>query len=716
MADGVDPWAAFRVPEGGADGVGTAPTADPWVQFRMRGDPQYAHLSVQDLRNMAASLPEEHPAKMELRRRNAIAVASAPERKEPDEFDVRAQNSIWRKWAENRSLKDRALDAAAFAGSFPVRALTQGHYGLGDVVGLVSPSGGRAISGAERDFARENPNFMWGLGAIGEVSAGLTGVAPTSPAAVTSRAGLARARATSAANDAAAAERLGTQVPGFAYNEGPVASIPKQLSETPLIGSPARRAMEGAIDDAASAAEGVASRFGDARTPEQVGRTAQDALNRFKDGRPADILDDAARNLSDGQISDAVRAPARDTSLKSKQAVLYERAWRHIPEMMREGRSVKGGPRVMGGMASTREVLRGIIDRNTRMAGARAGEDAGRMLPVTGGLLGRVLSGIDDGRMTYALQTMRDIRSEIRRLASGMGDTEKNVLKHSDLERLQSAITQDMTRLLQNNADAYRAAGDLKTAASFERSIRLFRQADRFTRLSAQRLETVEQLFNASSAESLSRSIVAAATNKGRGNLQMLRTLRRVLRPEEMSQIASGIIRDLGAPVGSARGMTQDLGFSVQSFITRWENMSPEARSLLFGGPHRAAVDDLVRVANRLANIEALVNTSRSGTNTLNVGTVLTAAGAVATGAIDTLTAGLGSAMGGFGTAYMMSRPAYARWMVRYLDAKATNLERAASRPIPMREIVRQLAAYAKQDPNLTPIYEAVAAQESKAK
>lgn len=686
----------------------SAAPVGPWSRYAERGDPQLEHLSLDDLRSSSVGLPPGHPITKELERRSK-ALVSVPGA-EPTDFDVMARNQAHRDYQAKRGVGERVKDTAAFVASAPIRALTRGQYGAGDIVGAVSPSAGAAVMAGERDFARANPDVLWTLGAVGEVTGGLPagGMAArprNMPNPATEAAAL---RAAQATDDIAAAQRLNVEVPGFAYNSGPSASVARQLSETPIIGAPARNAIQRSLGDIGRAAEETAGLYGDARTAQQVGQAAERGLTRFRDARPADILDDAARNLTDAQISDAVRAPARDTSLKSKQSVLYERAWRNIPEEMRQGRAIEGESRVMGAPQQTRTVLRGIVDRNSRMTVQADGSPRAALMPVQGGLLGRMMEAIDNRSWTANLQTLRDMRSEIRRLASGMADTERNVLRHSDLERLQGALTGDMIGLLQRNADAARRAGNAERADGFERSIREFRQADKFTRLSVERLETVERMFNAPNAEALARGITQAALNRGRGNIEALRTMRRVLRPEEMDQIAAGLIREMGAPVGSARGATQSAGFSVQSFITRWQNMTPEARGLMFNGTHRAALEDLVRVADRMANVEALANSSRSGTNTLNVGSVLAAGGAVATGAVDTITAGLGSAATGFTVAYLMSRPEYARWMAGYLRMRANQRAASDARPVALREHVRRLGAYADQDPNLSAFYDAI--------
>ena len=133
--------------------------------------------------------------------------------------------------------------------------------------------------------------------------------------------------------------------------------------------------------------------------------------------------------------------------------------------------------------------------------------------------------------------------------------------------------------------------------------------------------------------------------------------------------------------------------------------MTPEAKEILFDGPHRKALDDLASVVGRLANVEALGNTSRSGTNTLNMTGAVGAVGAIASGQVGTALA-IGAA--GLGTSVLLSRPSYAKWATRYamLKARATSGPKAVIQPLHAH--IRVLADMAKTDPALIPIVSAV--------
>ncbi len=510
-------------------------------------------------------------------------------------------------------------------------------------------------------------------------------------------------RADEAAKDLQAFERQGVRPFGPAFGEGPIASTAKQLTEVPFAGKPVRTALEDSIEGARDATMRVADQFGRTETADSAGTVVRSGMERFKDARPSDIVETQTRGMTPEQRSEVIKQPARNTSLKTKQAALYERAWENIPANMREGRAVEGEARVMGNPKATRALLQQLTGRNSQMLNqARLSrEGASAAYPVQGGLLGRAIRDlIESPTQTMSLQTLRNFRSEVRRLASGMPDTEKNTLKLSDVERIQGAITQDMVSVLERNALEAEKRGNVKEAQDYRRAIYQFRQADRFTAMSAQRLETIEKLFNAPDATALYRGIKTAALSKDRGDIEKIRSLRRVLTQDEVDELSSAVIRELGEPVASARGATQEIGFSVQSFITNWTKLSPEARNLLFKPEHRAALDDIVRINNRLANVEALANTSRSASNAIQLGALTGVGTGYVTGTLPYV---LGAAGAGYAASLLFASPKYARWAAGYAALKA----RGAPKP-KIAEQVNSLRLLAANDNTLQPIYQAV--------
>ena len=227
----------------------------------------------------------------------------------------------------------------------------------------------------------------------------------------------------------------------------------------------------------------------------------------------------------------------------------------------------------------------------------------------------------------------------------------------------------------------------------------------------AHRWDRVRGLLNIEAPEDIYKAVLAASMNKGPAAAQRVKELGAVLTAEEKSEVASVMIRQMGEPKGGARGMVQEVGFSVASMTTNWANMSGEAKAVFFSGPHRKALDDLMRVADRLANDGALANSSRTLTNAQGVGAVTAGATALYSGV-----AGLELALGTlifFGTASLLfSRPTYARWSVQYAQLRAAALRAPPGKAMPtIAAHIERLAIMAKADPRLLPFVERAAAE-----
>jgi len=178
-----------------------------------------------------------------------------------------------------------------------------------------------------------------------------------------------------------------------------------------------------------------------------------------------------------------------------------------------------------------------------------------------------------------------------------------------------------------------------------------------------------------------------------------------VLRPEERAEFASLIVREMGKPTDGAKGLVQDIDWSATRFATNYRAMSQEARQALFTKQHQRDLTDIYRIANRIANVEALANTSRSGTNTLNMSGAVAAVASGATGDIVTPMLIGGS---GFATSFLMSRPTYARWMVQFLQMKAAFLEGTEQTVGPLLNHISGLRREAEINPALFPVIYAV--------
>jgi hypothetical protein len=654
------PWEKYAAPSPAAQ-------SGPWSKYAPLAQPKTFE------RDEDEALYREALAKeTERRSKPRVPVSGVQEPVTAEEAAIQAvqqqrgREGEQKEFDASRTPVKRALDASTFALSAPIRMATRGEYGLGDVAGLVSDDAKRVYNQSEADFARANETGLGVVKAIGDVSAGIPALstmgAPLRGLAATGTALASRPLPASAVPRALVRNKRLEQIQDFegagvkvfapALEESGVAGTVKQLSDAPVVGAPVRNRLGQAIEETRDAGERIAGEYGDARTFRDVGnvvrarldealaetgtagervaseyggaRTYRDVgnvvetgLDRLRDSRAADIGEDAAARLSDDALAAASRAPARQASIRTKQDALYERAWRGIPPDMQQGRSRRGQDRFLGGMTRTREFLQDISARNQRMySETRNGDpvDARLSYPIRGGVAGQIVEDIIDGRWRGNLQSMREVRSNFRRLASGISDTEKNTLQLSDMRRLQSTMTQDMIGLLERNADHYATTGNAETASRVRRAIHDFRRADQFTRASAGRLDALEKLYGAQSSEQLALGIVkdAMGGSKG-GNLARLSALRRSLRNEEWGDVSSGIIRELGRPTASSgQAAAQSAGFSPQTFASRWREMSPEGKNSLFGGSFgsalRRGLDRFAQASGRMVEFEAMAN------------------------------------------------------------------------------------------------------------
>lgn len=592
-------------------------------------------------------------------------------------------------------------------------------------------------------------------------------------------AALATERASEAVKDMQAFKQLEVRPLGPAFNQGPVASIGKQLSETPYIGAPLRNAMDETYKDAFSAGLRIADNIAPNATMEQAGANLQRGLDRYRTAgikdlepgaienlkvpsssgveesirafspiQPAETMSAGARKIADqaekarlaagdtavaktsrgvevpaartldqtiiarrgaedmssNELAAIIRAPSSETSFAARQEALYEHAWRQLPERFK----ING--------AKNPDELRAVNTNNAFKSMAAAEERAG----ISGGIVGgRFSSMAERVGKNVTLDTLRAMRTEIGRALSNFGIYDAR-LDRTQLKQLYGAISRDIEVGIMTMANRARAAVakpgtnrpnavNLEEAKKAEGALYAMRRADRYTRMGIERMDRFSKVVGTENPQQAVGLLVRSALDGSKGNMQMLRTAMSALRPEERAEFASLIFRELGKPKPSAGGLVQEVGFSPESAFTRWNAMNPEAKALLFGGEHAQDIDNYIRVVGRLANLEKLANTSRTGTNTINMTGAAASVGSMLSG---NLAMPLGMAGTGYATALLMSRPAYVRWATGYAELKAATLRAPVDVVAPrMIAHINRLGQMAKQNPDLLPVYRAIAAE-----
>lgn len=562
---------------------------------------------------------------------------------------------------------------------------------------------------------------------------------------------IAQQRATDTAADLAAHEALSVRPfgPAFGQPGGAVSGAAKQLSETMLIGAPVRNALDESLTNARDASLRIAQRMGPETAHNEMGLMLQNGLERYRNSGIRDIPEQAltaigvqpsamvpsnrmmtqaaaqraqeadlnrvaagvpprpinqltvqrrgAGDLSDTELAAVARRPSAETSFAAKAEAAYERAWRALPDLVRSN-GTQGNDRVQA--VNTRSALG---DVQGQVANQISGQ--GR---ISGDLAGRLANG----RSHFSIEELRGIRTEVGRALGNYGQFDAR-LDRTQLRQLYGSLSRDIEVGVMDMANRARNFSVLPPSDpryvspavvdQAERALGMMRRADQLYAAGMDRVDRFQRVIGANTPEAAAKMLQAAALGSGRGNIEMLRTARASLAPEEFQQFSGQVLRNMGQPIGSARGTTQEIGFSVSSFLTRWNNMEPRARSLLFGGEHTDAVDNLVRVVNRLANVEAMANTSRSATNAINVAGAASVVGSAASGHWALALGQLGA---GYSASLIMSRPELARWATRYAALRARALQSPGVADQNLAEQIARLGTMSRADPALRPLYE----------
>lgn len=564
-------------------------------------------------------------------------------------------------------------------------------------------------------------------------------------------------RAADAATDAAAFEARGVRPFGPSFHRGPAASVGQQLSETPVIGAPLRQNLDETYRDAAVAAERVAEDISPAPTAESAGAAVQRGLDRFQHADLQDLDPNAVRaagidpyaprqrrlimsagaerdaaaaapvrqqigadvttttrgvqvasaqplgatlmtrttveDLSDDALDRLIRLPSSGTSFATRSEALYERAMRMLPTRYRSNGSIN--PSL-------------VSATNTRNALGQIDDDIASQIAGQGRIDGDLAERMRDFRAAnFSISDLRRIRTEVGRAMGAISPLAPASLNRQQLGQLYDALSTDIEiglDTLANRAalDVQRATGAARAAAEVQArqaagALRAFRTADRYTRQGMARMETFLTTMRAQSPEQAARKIVRAGLDGTKGNARLFRNAMRVLRPEERAEFASLVLREMGV-VGEAR-------WSPSRFATAYNALSPEARALLFQGENAQAVHELYRIARRLAGVEALANSSRSATNALNVSGLAGATTAVATGEMAAAGA---IAASGYLVSLMMSRPAYTRWLTRYIDLRAQMFAGRQGTAQRLEQHVRRFERLVGSNPALLPVVAAI--------
>ena len=282
---------------------------------------------------------------------------------------------------------------------------------------------------------------------------------------------------------------------------------------------------------------------------------------------------------------------------------------------------------------------------------ARAPKSLKRALDSALGMLRSIEADAAEGGIEFA--ALRQIRTGIGKDIATPQLSGSTGAQNEGLKRIYAALTLDL-------GTAARQAGP-KAAKKLD-------VADRFTRLFMTTSNKTLTKIAKFDADEKAFNFVMSTTKDG---AQMLARLRRHFTPEEFDTVAATILGRLGLARQGAQNATGD-AFSVNTFLTNWSRMTPEAKKILFGGPrYRDLVeplDDLVRVVGSLKEMEKLANTSNTGRVMATYMTLQTLGGtlgAFAGGDVQSGAAGvLGALVAPRVAAKLITSPRFIKWLL----------------------------------------------------
>lgn len=189
----------------------------------------------------------------------------------------------------------------------------------------------------------------------------------------------------------------------------------------------------------------------------------------------------------------------------------------------------------------------------------------------------------------------------------------------------------------------------------------IFQRADTLWKARIDQIDQVlEPLIGRNrSGEDVIRSLNSMAAGKSGGVARLNRVIKEMA-PDEQSRIQATVIDRLGRARNSAQDDTGET-FSPETFLTRWNEMSPRGKAILFGGGElRRNLDDIAKIASGMRESGRFRNHS----NTVGSwsGQALLSGGITMAGGWPALA--LASASQYLG-ARALTSPALTRWLAR---------------------------------------------------
>ena len=192
------------------------------------------------------------------------------------------------------------------------------------------------------------------------------------------------------------------------------------------------------------------------------------------------------------------------------------------------------------------------------------------------------------------------------------------------------------------------------------------------------RVETIDEVLDPLLGKKSPRSgeqILASLERLARpdsGDASRLRRMMEAMPREEAASVRATVINRMGRPTKGAAEKSEEAGFSFDTFLTNWNNMTPRARRTMFPGASIEALDKLATVAAAAKRAGGAMNSS----NTAGALTVQLLISAPQVWLLEPFTA-IGLTAGQYAAGHLLASPRFARYLAG-APAKATPAKQRA--------------------------------------
>lgn len=286
-------------------------------------------------------------------------------------------------------------------------------------------------------------------------------------------------------------------------------------------------------------------------------------------------------------------------------------------------------------LTATQEVVANIL---AKRAGSRISDP--------GGAVTFVQDAVQDAKgLTY--EGVKNLRTHIGEKLKNKNALEQQNISATEMDAIYAGLSDDLRSSV--------------TAAGKPGALSAFNNANAYAAAVRSRREQLQPLVGATSDEGVLERLAAAASSKGRADIDLLSKARKAIGAEAWDDVAGALVSRLGR---DAEG-----NFSPQRYLTDFGKMSPEGRAIVFNstgkGDLARSLGDIATVSSRFKELQKYANPAGTGRQNAF------SAGLGAFGAIEPVSA-ITTVVGAGIMARILASPATASSMAKWARAYET--------------------------------------------